>query len=487
MLRRLLPRKSAAKWLKAGDTQLELDQHFTIERKLGTGSFATVYAARRHVDGQLYALKVMDVKALKGPEEQADAVNEVRRRAADTMHFSEEQIWATLLQAALGLQYLHHNHILHRDLKPQNLLVTEGGGVKLADLGISALLDRVFARSLVGTPHYIAPEMWRRQPYSYSADVWALGCILHELCTLRPLFYVPGGDAAVRDKVLSGDVPPPIPARYSPQLQSLVNAMLQQAQRQLVLLPPEIRRRCISPAVSGQQDLARFVRPIQVPKGSADWELLNEMMPTPRYPTGSSVSGALRRAKDWKSTGDLRALGAASAADSDDDSSVHNGASLHAAAVDTVAGMRKSISYGSLAAAAEAAMERSSSSLLRRKSVNVGQLLHSQPAGSGGGSAGSGGSRFGRESAGGGDLPRLQHAPGRGEFAVQPRSKSISVESAVEVLRGGGSPLPELDSRRSQQLASQQLASQQQQQQHIEAGAAAAAAQPVAALPPAAE
>ena len=286
----------------------------------------------------------------------------------------------------------------------------------------------------------------------------------------------------------------------------------------------------------------------QVPKGSADWELLNEMMPTPRYPTcggggeprgagrgrrwrtegwlpgsftcpgsslhlatwrhgwprsnliglcilaprppffcsGSSVSGALRRAKDWKSTGDLRALGAASAADSDDDSSVHNGASLHAAAVDTVAGMRKSISYGSLAAAAEAAMERSSSSLLRRKSVNVGQLLHSQPAGSGGGSAGSGGSRFGRESAGGGDLPRLQHAPGRGEFAVQPRSKSISVESAVEVLRGGGSPLPELDSRRSQQLASQQLASQQQQQQHIEAGAAAAAAQPVAALPPAA-
>ena len=40
----------------------------------------------------------------------------------------------------------------------------------------------------MGTPAYLAPEMWRRQPYSYSADVWALGCILYELCALKPLF-----------------------------------------------------------------------------------------------------------------------------------------------------------------------------------------------------------------------------------------------------------------------------------------------------------
>lgn len=37
----------------------------------------------------------------------------------------------------------------------------------------------------MGTPHYLSPEMWRRQPYSFSADVWALGCMLHEMCTLR--------------------------------------------------------------------------------------------------------------------------------------------------------------------------------------------------------------------------------------------------------------------------------------------------------------
>jgi len=67
------------------------------------------------------------------------------------------------------------NHPTRRDLKPQNLLVSEGGLLKLADLGISQLLDRVFAKTLIGTPHYMSPEMWRRQPYSYSAGMRVCG------------------------------------------------------------------------------------------------------------------------------------------------------------------------------------------------------------------------------------------------------------------------------------------------------------------------
>lgn len=51
-----------------------------------------------------------------------------------------------------------------------------------------------------GTPQYISPEMWRRQPYSYSADIWALGCILHEMCSLKPLFLAPT-DREIRQKV----------------------------------------------------------------------------------------------------------------------------------------------------------------------------------------------------------------------------------------------------------------------------------------------
>ncbi|EFN56596.1 hypothetical protein CHLNCDRAFT_11527, partial [Chlorella variabilis] len=141
-----------------------------------------------------------------------------------------DQVMAAFLQVALGLQYLHHSHVLHRDLKPSNLLLTERGVVKLADLGISQLLDRVFASAMIGTPHYMPPEMWRHQPYSYSADMWALGCILHELCTLRPLF-LGGSDAEVKQKVLAGAVPP-ISPRYSEELRGLVAGMLRHSPAQ---------------------------------------------------------------------------------------------------------------------------------------------------------------------------------------------------------------------------------------------------------------
>ncbi len=80
------------------------------------------------------------------------------------------------------------------------MLIAEGGLLKIADLGISQMLDHVFTRELMGTPHYISPEMWRRQPYSYSADIWALGCILHEMCALKPLFLAPT-DKEIRAKV----------------------------------------------------------------------------------------------------------------------------------------------------------------------------------------------------------------------------------------------------------------------------------------------
>lgn len=52
----------------------------------------------------------------------------------------------------------------------------------------------------IGTPHFMAPEVWRREPYAFAADIWALGCLLHEMCTRRPLFLA-DGEGAIEAKV----------------------------------------------------------------------------------------------------------------------------------------------------------------------------------------------------------------------------------------------------------------------------------------------
>jgi NIMA (never in mitosis gene a)-related kinase len=85
---------------------------------------------------------------------------------------------------------MHSKHILHRDLKPQNVFLTSTGMVKLGDFGISKCLDYSLAkaRSVVGTPFYLSPELIQHIPYSYKSDIWSLGVLLYEMTTLKMPF-----------------------------------------------------------------------------------------------------------------------------------------------------------------------------------------------------------------------------------------------------------------------------------------------------------
>jgi NIMA (never in mitosis gene a)-related kinase 2 len=79
---------------------------------------------------------------------------------------------------------------LHRDLKPGNIFLDEHQNVKLGDFGLARILNpgSVFAQTHVGTPYYMSPEQIQEKKYNDKTDIWSLGCIVYELCALRPPF-----------------------------------------------------------------------------------------------------------------------------------------------------------------------------------------------------------------------------------------------------------------------------------------------------------
>ena len=107
---------------------------------------------------------------------------------------SQHVLKSLTYQLLNGLLYLHDAHIIHRDLKPANVLITSNGVVKIGDLGLARLthqpLQPLFAGDkVVVTIWYRAPELLLgAKHYNKSIDIWAVGCVIAELASLRPIF-----------------------------------------------------------------------------------------------------------------------------------------------------------------------------------------------------------------------------------------------------------------------------------------------------------
>lgn len=126
-----------------------------------------------------------------------------------------------------ALQYVHGRRILHRDIKPANVLIT-ATAIKLADFGVARRLASTLAlaSTTVGSPCYMAPELHREEAYSSGADIWSLGCTLHECCSLRPAFSASNPVELAR-RIVEGRVSSRLPLQLSPRLRRLVELMLQ--------------------------------------------------------------------------------------------------------------------------------------------------------------------------------------------------------------------------------------------------------------------
>lgn len=98
--------------------------------------------------------------------------------------------------------------------------------LQVGDLGIARVLDGScdLAHTIIGTPYYMSPELFANQPYNYKSDIWALGCCIHEIASLKPAFSARNINALMY-KVIQGKVPP-IPHQYSKELIQLVQQMM---------------------------------------------------------------------------------------------------------------------------------------------------------------------------------------------------------------------------------------------------------------------
>ena len=109
----------------------------------------------------------------------------------DDRTLPELEVQKIAKQLVHALHYLHSNRVIHRDMKPQNILISAEGTVKLCDFGFARQMSQntIMLNSIKGTPLYMAPELVKEQSYNHTVDLWSLGVILYELVVGQPPFY----------------------------------------------------------------------------------------------------------------------------------------------------------------------------------------------------------------------------------------------------------------------------------------------------------
>ncbi|XP_058019721.1 inactive serine/threonine-protein kinase PLK5-like isoform X2 [Ahaetulla prasina] len=138
---------------------------------------------------------------------------------------TEPEVRFYLKQITSGLQYLHQQGIIHRDLKLSNVFITECMQVKIGDLGLATREDRACPKRGVvcGTPNYLAPEVIAKKGHSFKSDIWALGCIMYTALAGFPPFEITHKQKLFQ-RIREGCYP--LPGHFSPAARSLIGRLL---------------------------------------------------------------------------------------------------------------------------------------------------------------------------------------------------------------------------------------------------------------------
>ncbi|NXX84724.1 NEK1 kinase, partial [Urocolius indicus] len=244
-----------------------MDKYIKV-RKIGEGSFGKAILVKSKENGQQYVIKEINISKMSNKERE-ESRREVavlanmkhpnivlyresfeengclyivmdyceggdlfkKINAQKGILFSEDQILDWFVQICLALKHIHDRKILHRDIKSQNIFLTKDGTIQLGDFGIARVLNSTaeLARTCIGTPYYLSPEICQNKPYNNKSDIWALGCVLYEMCTLKHAFEA-GNMKNLVLKIISGPFPP-ISMHYSYDLRNLLSQLFKRNPR----------------------------------------------------------------------------------------------------------------------------------------------------------------------------------------------------------------------------------------------------------------
>ncbi len=240
---------------------------YEILAELGHGAMGVVYKARDPFIGRLIALKTINSNLVDRPDllerfyQEAQSAGKLQHpnivtvfelgQEKDTPFIAMEYIDGESLEKIIveqidlplamkvgyivrvcqALEFAHKNRVVHRDIKPGNVMVNSEGVVKVVDFGIARLVDfsRTHTNMMIGTPAYMAPELFRKKKADERTDIWAVGVTFYELiCYQRP--FTGDGYDIIRS-IAEDEFPTAssIATECSPELDAIIQKMLRKA------------------------------------------------------------------------------------------------------------------------------------------------------------------------------------------------------------------------------------------------------------------
>ena len=245
-----------------------MSEDYTFIESIGQGMYGQVFKAINKKENKYYAIKRLNFKDINEKEkkqinnevsliknlnhpnvisykdsfndqdnyfnivtkfcEGGDIYSKIQKQKEENDFFNEDQILNWFVQILLGLDYIHKNGIIHRDIKPQNIFILNKYIICIGDFGIAKIINQIQTQtmtSIIGTPLYMSPESFNEpNKKNFASDIWSTGCCLYEICNLKHAF---GADRweSVFYKVREGKHPP-VNKRYSKDLINIIESML---------------------------------------------------------------------------------------------------------------------------------------------------------------------------------------------------------------------------------------------------------------------